>query len=253
LPFIAQSYRDNLASAHPGDFSTNIVNQNIGYTILVLLTTFAFALFKQLYNQQHEVYELQAEKLRLELGQLKSQVQPHFFFNTLNNLYSLSLQGSPKTSVTIANLSGIMRYVLYESMAEKVLLSKEIAFMHSYIDLERLRHNQPDSIDFVVQGSPDSLLIEPLLFLPLIENCFKHALQQSVHASPISISILIDEQEITFETRNKKATLLRPSTPGGIGLKNVQKRLSLLYPNRHQLLIDEDAENFTVTLSIELH
>lgn len=201
------------------------------------------------------MYELQAEKLRLELNQLKSQVQPHFFFNTLNNLYSLSVQGSPKTPVVIANLSSIMRYVLYESAAEKVALSKEINFMQNYIDLERLRHNDPTIIQFNVQGHSENLLIEPLLFLPLIENCFKHSLQQATQPSPIVISMLIDEHEIIFETRNKKADVLAslPTKPGGIGLLNVRKRLSLLYPDKHQLQIEEDLHNFNVTLSIELH
>lgn len=251
-PFIPEQYQKNLSSVHPFTWTGRLI-QNIDYTLLILLSATGFVFIRELFKRQHVVDQLRADKLQLELGQLKSQVQPHFFFNTLNNLYALSLQGSPKTSVTIANLSGIMRYVLYETQQEKVLLAKEIAFLHSYIDLERIRHTDENSIHFAVQGNADGILVEPLLFLPLVENCFKHSLQHKIPGNQVQIMMTIDEEEINFQTSNlvNKQPAAIP-TEGGIGLANVRKRLELLYPNRHQLTVNEEEYRFIVTLSIQL-
>ncbi|AXY77876.1 histidine kinase [Paraflavitalea soli] len=253
LSFIPEKYRSNLASVEPWHWDGRLV-QNMGYTVLILLTSIGFLFIRELFKRQHMVDQLQSDKLRLELDQLKSQIQPHFFFNTLNNLYALSLQGSPKTSVSIANLSGIMRYVLYEAREEKVLLAKEIAFMHSYLELERIRHNDDNVIQFGVQGNPHGILVEPLLFLPLIENCFKHSLHYKIPGNQVQVFMTLDEDEITFQTSN----LIAPQTEavpreGGIGLYNVRKRLELLYPGRHQLLAAAEESRFIVTLSVQLN
>jgi len=251
LPIIPEHYQKNLLSVHPFEWKGKLI-QNLDYTLLILLSSIGIVFIRELFKRQHIVDQLRSDKLQLELEQLKSQVQPHFFFNTLNNLYSLSLQGSPKTSVTIANLSGIMRYVLYEAREEKVLLAKEIAFIHSYLDLERIRHTDEGIIQFGVQGNPNGILIEPLLFLPLIENCFKHSLAHKIPGNQVQILMTIDEEEITFQTTN--LITIRPADrakEGGIGLFNVRKRLGLLYPGRHQLLVNEEGSQFLVTLSIQ--
>lgn len=253
LPFIPEKYQANLASAGPLDWNGGLI-QNMGFTVLIMLTSAGVHFFRELFKRQHMLDQLHTDKLRLELDQLKSQIQPHFFFNTLNNLYALSLQGSPKTSVSIANLSGIMRYVLYEAREEKVLLAKEVAFIHSYLELERIRHNDENLILFGVQGNPDATLIEPLLFLPLIENCFKHSLQYKIPGNQVQVLMTIDEEEIIFQTTNLMASKSEHSRrEGGIGLSNVRKRLALLYPGRHQLLVTEEVPRFIVTLSIQLN
>jgi hypothetical protein len=252
LSFVPEKYRSNLASVDPAHWTGNLL-QNLGFTLLILLSSISLLFIRELFKRQHMVDQLQSDKLRLELDQLKSQVQPHFLFNTLNNLYTLSLQGSPKTSVSIANLSGIMRYVLYEAREEKVLLAKEIAFMHSYIELERIRHNDDNVLQFGVQGNPNGTMIEPLLFLPLIENCFKHSLHHKIPGNQVQVLMTIDEEEITFQTSNLIAPKTgAPSKESGIGLYNVRKRLELLYPGRHQLLITEEDSQFIVTLSVQL-
>lgn len=252
LPFIPEQYRSNLASADPWHWNEGLI-QNMGFTLMILLSSIGLLFIRELFKRQHIVDQLQSDKLRLELDQLKSQVQPHFFFNTLNNLYALSLQGSPKTSVSIANLSGIMRYVLYEAREERVLLAKEIAFIHSYLELERIRHNDDNVIQFGVQGNPNGILIEPLLFLPLIENCFKHSLHHKIPGNQVQVLMTIDEEEVTFQTSNLVAPKTEtPSKDSGIGLYNVRKRLELLYPGRHQLLVTEENSQFIATLSIQL-
>lgn len=253
LPLIPDKYQSNLASAEPLEWSGRLI-QNMGFTVLIMLTAVGVVFFRELFKRQHMVDQLQTDKLRLELDQLKSQIQPHFFFNTLNNLYALSLQGSPKTSVSIANLSGIMRYVLYEARTEKVLLAKEIAFLHSYLELERIRHTDEQLIQFGVQGNPGGIMIEPLLFLPLIENCFKHSLQYKIPGNQVQVFMTIDDEEITFQTSNLIAPGEDvPPREGGIGLYNVRKRLELLYPHRHQLLVSAEYSRFIVTLSIQLN
>lgn len=252
LTFIPDAYKKNLLSAKPFEWTGRLI-QNLDYTLLILLSSIGVVFIRELFKRQHIVEQLRSDKLQLELEQLKSQVQPHFFFNTLNNLYSLSLQGSPKTSVTIANLSGIMRYVLYEAREEKVLLAREIAFLNSYIDLEKIRHTDEDIISFGVQGNPNSIMIEPLLFLPLIENCFKHSLAYKIPGNKVQVLMTIDDREINFQTTN--LTPLQKTEPlkdGGIGLHNVRKRLELLYPHRHQLTVLEEGNRFIVTLSIQL-
>jgi two-component system, LytTR family, sensor kinase len=254
LPFIIESYRHAISGAHPWDFTHGYFNEHIGYTILVLLAGTALYIIKLLFKNQHELTALENEKLKLELNQLKSQVHPHFFFNTINNMYSLSVQNSPKTPLMIKDLSGIMRYMLYDTRREKVLLQQEVDFINSYISLENLRHTQTNIIDFAIQGNIDSIEIEPLLFLPLIENTFKHALHEDVDNKWVKLVLVADEDELVFQTSNPKAEnkYSNEKTQSGIGLENVRKRLNLLYPGRHELLIHDDSAIFTVNLTIRL-
>lgn len=252
MPFIPLGYRNALASGHPEDFTKGYFNQSIGYTCLVLLAGTSLYVVKLLFKNRHNLAELATEKLRLELNHLKSQVQPHFFFNTLNNMYALSVQGSPKTPQMITNLSAIMRYVLYDASHEKVSLQQEVAFIRSYIQLENLRHTQPDIIDFSVQGDVSRFSIEPLLFLPLVENTFKHALHTTMPEKWVKLVLAVDEDELIFQTTNavNPDRNIHHQAPGGIGLMNVRKRLELLYPGRNELIVHDEPNSFTVTLMI---
>lgn len=252
LPFIPQGYRNNLKSAHAEDFTTGYFNQSIGYTCLVLLAATSIYVIKLLFKNQHNLFVLKHEKLKMELSHLKSQVQPHFFFNTLNNLYALSVQGSPKASPMIADLSDIMRYVLYNSENDKVPLQQEVDFIKSYIELENLRHDNKEVIEFSAQGTFDNIYIEPLIFLPLIENTFKHSLQKNTTEKWVKLVLSADEDEIVFQTSNPKSDNTVTVNTGGIGLKNVRKRLKLLYSNKHQLELHDEDGVFTAILTIVL-
>jgi len=254
LPFIPQEYKNNLEAGHPEDFSTGYFHQTIGYTSLVLLAATCLYIARLFFKNQHRVITLETEKLKLELNLLKSQVQPHFFFNTLNNLYSLSIQTSPLAPKMITDLSQIMRYVLYETRHDKVSLRQEVNFIKSYINLENLRHDQ-SVIDFSIQGNIESTIIEPLLFLPLIENTFKHALHNNIPEKSVKLILSVDNDELIFQTTNPKPLLssTKDEVYTGIGLTNVQKRLQLLYPGQHELVIHEEDGNFTVTLIIHLN
>jgi len=253
LPIIPENYRKNLMSAHPEDFTKGYFNQSVGYTCLVLLAATSLYVLKLLFKNQHNLTSIETEKLKLELNQLKLQIQPHFFFNTLNNMYALSVQKSPETPQMIKSLSSIMRYVLYESNQDKVTLDQEVAFIKSYIQLESFRHSPSGLIEFSTQGNTAQLLIEPLLFMPLIENTFKHVLQKDVTEKWVKIILCVDENEIIFQTSNPLVLADKETGGlGGIGLKNVRKRLELLYPKRHELTILKEDNSFTVTLVINL-
>lgn len=247
--FIPKSYRDNYDQGHPERFDH--IHQFVGYTLLILVTASAMSVVRLFFEKQNELHAMQYAQVQLELENLRSQVQPHFFFNTLNNLYNLSIQGSPKAPEMIASLSAIMRYVIYQTQ-EKVLLTKEIDFMRNYFELERIRHTDPDLIDFQVQGDPEGIEIAPLLFLPLIENCFKHALQQDILENQVKIILLIDNDELVFQTSNKIIHKPADTNNGGIGLSNVRKRLELLYGSRQQVDITKESDNYMVTISIQL-
>ena len=252
MPFVPLGYRNGLAYAKPLNFTRVFFNEDFGYTILALLSVTSLYVLKLLFKNRHNLFVLENEKLKMELNHLKAQVQPHFFFNTLNNMYALSIAGSPKTPAMIADLSGIMRYVLYNAEQDKVPLQQEVDFIKSYIELENLRHNNKESIEFSIQGDISNVFIEPLIFLPLIENTFKHSLQKDMPDKWVKLVLTVDDEEIVFQTANPAIT----STPvavleGGIGLKNVKKRLDLLYPGWHQLNIHDEENVFTVTLAIK--
>ncbi|TWR27121.1 hypothetical protein FPZ42_08795 [Mucilaginibacter achroorhodeus] len=252
MPFVPKAYKDNLQSAHPEDFSHGYFNQTLGYTSLVLLAATSIYVIRLLFKNQENLSTLETAKLRLELDHLKQQVQPHFFFNTLNNMYALSVQASPKTPQMIADLSAIMRYVLYNSRHEKVSLEREIDFIKSYIHLENVRHDKPEAIELMIQGDISHIEIEPLLFLPLIENTFKHSLQKNISDKWVKIVLAIDDDELIFQTANPVAWTAEDDIEGGIGLHNVRKRLELLYPGKHTLLMHQSDGIYTVTLTIQL-
>ena len=248
--FLPALYRRDFATGHPEKFDH--LHQNLGYTILILLTATSLSMTRMFFLKENQLLSLQYAQVQLQLENLRSQVQPHFFFNTLNNLYNLSIQGSAKAPQMIAILSSIMRYVIYENR-EKVSLIKEIEFMENYFELERIRHTDPDLVHFRIQGDPEGIEIAPLLFLPLIENCFKHALQKDILENPVKIVMLADRDELVFQTSNKIIDKQEEQQgESGIGLANVKKRLELLYSGRHQLQITQEEGNYIVTISIKL-
>lgn len=255
MPFIFEAYRENISGARPWDFTQGYFNTNIGYTFLILLAGSSLYVIKLLFKNQHLLSSLEMEKLKIELNQLKLQVHPHFFFNTINNLYSLSVQNSSKTPLMINDLSGIMRYMLYDTSREKVPLRQEVDFIKSYISLENLRHTQTDIISFETQGDIDQVEIEPLLFLPLIENTFKHTVHQDISDKWVKLVLTVDDDELIFQASNPKLLENRriKRAQSGIGLVNVRKRLNLLYPDSHELLIYDENDTFTVNITIRLN
>jgi two-component system LytT family sensor kinase len=254
MPFVPEGYKQNIRGARPLDFTQGYFNEYIGYTCLVLLAATSLYIIKMLFERQNRVNTLETEKLKLELSQLKAQLQPHFFFNTINNMYALSVQHSPRTPKMINDLSGIMRYILYDARNERVPLQQEIDFIKSLISLENIRHSEENIIELVIQGETKNISVDPLLFLPFIENTFKHALHADMPEKWVKLILTVDDDELVFQATNPSIPKsVRPKhSSGGIGLSNIRKRLELLFPGRHELVIYDEAHTFTVILTISL-
>jgi two-component system LytT family sensor kinase len=194
--------------------------------------------------------DLENQRLSAELSFLKSQINPHFLFNSLNSIYSLAYQRSETTPDAILKLSEIMRYMLYECNDNEVSLEKELQYLQNYIDLQKIRFGTKAFIDFKINGKVDGQQIVPLLLIAFIENAFKHGVAND-EASPIRMLIEIDENKLYFYIQNKKHSNNRDSL-GGIGLINVKRRLDLLYPNSYKLDIVDDDKSYTCELSLKL-
>lgn len=208
-------------------------------------------------RQLREKQQLQTQTMQSELRFLKSQINPHFLFNTLNSLYALTLKKDDKAPEIVIKLSEMMRYMLYECNEKKVLLKKEINYIKNYLDLEKLRQNKNVAINFKHYGDPGNKKIAPLMFIPFLENSFKHGVSHFLEEAFVHIELKIDEGTVNFYIENSKPEELpAPSTPGkksgGIGLVNVQRRLNLLYPNKYELKINDYPQSYAVSLKIEL-
>ncbi len=198
--------------------------------------------------------EIETEKTQAELKALKSQVNPHFLFNSLNSIYSLSRKNSPKTPEKIIQLSDLMRHIIYESDADFIPLSKEIEMIRNYIELQNLRTSEKEKINIEVLGDIENKKVAPLVFLPFVENSFKHGLKSGAENAFVNIKIEILGKVLDFEVENSKgySTEFKDSKYKGIGIENVKKRLELIYPGSYRLEITNGKTKFGVTLRIHL-
>ncbi|TDB63973.1 sensor histidine kinase [Arundinibacter roseus] len=197
--------------------------------------------------------EIENEKLTAELRFLKAQINPHFLFNTLNNLYYLAFTQSPNTTVVIDNLSQMMRYMIYESNHPKVTLSKEIEYMENYISLEKLRLDNQVPIEFTVTGNPERVMIEPFLFITFLENAFKHGVSNNFAESWVKITIELSNNRCVYTVQNSALPAKPPvENKSGIGLQNLQRRLELSYPGHYTLHVDSQPEKHSIQLILNL-
>ncbi|HEV8506392.1 MAG TPA: histidine kinase [Chitinophagaceae bacterium] len=209
-------------------------------------------LFKYWFKKQQDWMRAEKEKVTAELQLLKAQVHPHFLFNTLNNIYSFSLENSPKTPGLILKLSSLLSYMLYDCKAEEVLLEKEIEIMKNYIDLEKERYGNKIEISWMVTGDAKDKYIVPLLFLPFLENAFKHGTSDQIEKPWLSVDISVNKQTIKCKIINSK-NLHVPFNSNGIGVQNVKRRLAFLYPGKHELKTSDEESFFVVSLLVELN
>jgi two-component system, LytTR family, sensor histidine kinase AlgZ len=196
--------------------------------------------------------EVETEKLTAELNFLKAQINPHFLFNTLNNLYYLAYSKSPNTTEVIAKLSQVMRYMIHDSNHPRVLLSKEIEYMENYIALEKLRLNDQTTITFNIQGNTAKVKVAPLILITFLENAFKHGITNTSSASWINILIEIVDNELIYVVENSKTNGAEQTEKSGIGLANVRRRLELLYPRRHELKVEDHADRYYIELKLNI-
>jgi sensor histidine kinase YesM len=208
----------------------------------------------QYYRHQKEALMLREQKKSAELDALKNQLNPHFLFNTMNNLYALSLKKSDQAPEVIAKLSEMLDYMLYRCNDPYVSVASEVTLLNNYIALEKVRYGKRLEIDFA-QDITQDVAIAPLLLLTFLENAFKHGVSQEVNKARIEMAIQATEEEIIFVINNTIASHkeeARREKRDSIGLKNVQKQLDLLYPNKHELTIEQTATNYEVRLKLKV-
>ncbi|MGC9365405.1 MAG: sensor histidine kinase, partial [Fidelibacterota bacterium] len=217
----------------------NPIRIDIGFLMigiyLVILLAVAIKLTKHWYSAQQRNIILSKEKVEAELKLLKSQIHPHFLFDTLNNLYALALQKSEQTPEVILKLSELLDYMLHECNGPVVSLEKELDALRNYIALESLRYDEHLSLNLEIEGEIADKKIAPQLLLPFVENSFKHGVRNTNQHSWIKILVKVDLDSFTFQIENSVSSENQRQLVPGLGLVNVQKRLDLLYPERHRL------------------
>lgn len=220
----------------------------------IVLITSSFKFFREYSRKQELLIKSENEQLKTELSLLKAQVNPHFLFNTLNNLYGLITQNqNQKASEITLKLSDLMRYLLESSKTEQVSVHKEIKFLEDYLALEKIRLSKKASIKFETALSKNEVFIAPLLFIPLVENAFKHGLQTVNEEDNFAhFSLSVQENQLFFEAHNSIQKNLNLHIKSGTGLDNLKKRLALIYPAKHQLEIEKTQTSFKVTLFLQL-
>ena len=205
-------------------------------------------------RHQREKQELETRNVQSELKFLKSQINPHFLFNTLNSIYALSLKKSDKAPEIVVKLSEMLRYMLYECNELSVPLEKEVKYIENYLSLEKLRHGEKLEIDFKTSGRIDGLKVSPLMFVPFLENAFKHGANNHLDSGYVHASLDVLEKNIQFKIENSKPDAIpvrdHQRKSGGIGLVNIRRRLNILYYNQHVLEIEEKPDSYTVHLDL---
>jgi len=220
---------------------------------LVIFCSYAYRLYIEKIKQNELIKEMETTHLKTELDFLRSQVSPHFMFNLMNTLVSMARKKSELMEPSLISLSQLMRYMLYDSNGDKISLPNEIEYLKNYINLQLLRFGDDVRFNLFISGDPENYKIEPMLLIPFVENAFKHG--TSVDDPMIEVAIIVDNQvsSINLMVSNSVGGEVKKKDEGsGIGLANVIRRLELLYPGNHSILIDEKPGLYTVNLELNL-
>lgn len=248
--YIIDGYSQEEKYLYNPRFLVQVITTNLFIVIFLGMIRFAVDWFEFESRKKN----IENEKLTAELNFLKAQINPHFLFNTLNNLYYLAYTKSPNTPEVIAKLSQMMRYMIYDSNYPQVPLSKEIEYMENYISLERLRLNDQIPINFKVEGDPKTFMVTPLIFITFLENAFKHGVSNNNPKAWVNLSIQLKGNECIYEVENSKVVSIKTESEdkSGIGLQNVKRRLELSYPDRYELVVNNLPDQYNVKLKITL-
>lgn len=236
-----------------------VMNQHTIFLLLFLIAggSTIIKIISDWQKHQRDRKDLETRRMQSEIKFLKSQINPHFLFNTLNSLYALTLMKSDKAPEIVIKLSEMMRYMLYESNERRVPLQKEVNYIENYLELETLRQSGRPDIQFNLEGNISEQTIAPLLFIPFLENSFKHGLNHQINEGYVHVTLKVLENKLLLRIVNSKPSNPQTAPPtdkksGGIGLVNVQRRLNLLYPNQFKLDIIENETEHIVELSLAL-
>jgi LytS/YehU family sensor histidine kinase len=231
----------------PG-FDQNIEQKEI---IKRFLSRFlAIAVITFILSYRKKFIQIKDEKTKAELETLKSQINPHFLFNTLNDIYGLAIIKSDNTANSISKLSNMMRYILTETKAEKVSLERELNYLKTYVELQKIRLTEKTKINFHIDGSSLQKQIPPLLFINFIENAFKYGVSNEFETN-IDVSIIIDDNNLELRVKNDIVKSQPDLKSNNFGLENVKRRLNLLYPASHSVDIKNNDKTFELSLKIK--
>lgn len=242
-------YKTKLFHTH----STRNLHKNVFVDVNRNIFLFACLIFSSLAIRiNHKLEESIQDKVTSELAYLKAQINPHFLFNSLNSIYSLAIAKSDRTATAIVKLSSMMRYIISEAADRFVSLERELQYINSYIELQKIRLGDTAIVNYDFSGSMDNKVIAPLVLLPFLENAFKHGVNPE-SASQIDIQISVSDDYLYMHVFNLKVPHINnPEHRTGFGLENSKKQLQLLYPNHHELTIDDKEHSFAVNLKIHL-
>lgn len=231
-------------------------NEKLSWRMAALVTNIGTLLVSALYQilQNRNLHEQRALEIinrqnEAQLQFLRAQINPHFLFNTLNNIYALAVAKSDKTADMVLRLSNLLRYVVYDGKAEQVPLSREVEHIRQYIELFQLRSETPANISFAVQGTVEGVMVEPMILIPIVENCLKHCDFDTNESAFVRINLEVSAGALVFHTLNSKNEAdQQKDEVGGVGLDNIRKRLTLKYPERHTFTINDKKDTFELQL-----
>ncbi len=234
------------------NFKARVYDNILPHFFLVIAGA-AFKLVFDYSKMQQRLAEVAKEKAETELNFLKSQINPHFLFNSLNSVYFLIKKDNPEAREALHKFSEMLRYQLYEMNGDKIPIEKEITYLKDYVDLQQLRKDDKYSVQFRCADEVKGFSIEPLLLIPFVENAFKHISHHNDAANFVKLDMNRSNGSFHFSVQNSKEIINNSTVqPGGIGLANVKRRLELLYPGKHELTIDENDKTFSVNLNLHL-
>lgn len=222
-----------------------------GFSVLYVVGLFLSFYYLSAYLKERErTLQLKSEKAKAELEHLKAQLNPHFLFNTLNNIYALAVSQSQQTPNAIGKLADILDFVLYKCGPDLIPVSQELMLIQNYLDLEKLRYDDRLSVQLKQSINQDNL-VPPLILLTLVENAFKHGPGESIGPSGVWMEVYADTQKTTYLVKNTVPVSKIEKSSGTLGLKNVQKQLELLFPERHTFEVEQTPEYFTVKIEMK--
>lgn len=241
---------------NPGlfDLSRNLKERIYDNVIPHFFLVMAGAAFKLIYDHsrmQQRLAEMAKEKAEAELSFLKSQINPHFLFNSLNSVYFLINKENTEARKALHKFSDMLRYQLYEMNGDKIPVEKEVAYLKDYVDLQKLRKDENYSVEFTCSPNVKGFSIEPLLLIPFVENAFKHISHRTNEKNYVKLDLSRSNGHFTFNIENSKEAERTTEMHGGIGLANVKRRLELLYPNKHELNIENSTDSYKVSLKLK--
>jgi two-component system, LytTR family, sensor kinase len=244
--------RPELFALNAGNLKARVYDNIIPHFFLVIAGA-AVKLMTDHNKAQRRLVEMAKEKSEAELNFLKSQINPHFLFNSLNSVYFLIDKSNPGAREALHKFSDMLRYQLYEMNGDKIPVEKEVGYLKDYVDLQKLRKDEHYTVDFNCGYNVKGFMIEPLLLIPFVENAFKHISHYKDRQNFIRLDLSRQDGELKFSVSNSREEKIRTTElPGGIGLNNVRRRLELLYPGRHSLDIRSTENEYAVQLNLKI-